>query len=123
MDFGRLLTPRILTAIAPGAPTPTGLDVFDSNLPTRQDSGMRATLRERILFAISVAALPALAAAQGVAWPAKAVRVIVPFTAGSPVEIPARPVTQRLTDTLGQSFLIDNRPGASGIIGTELVAK
>ena len=70
-----------------------------------------------------IAALPAILAAQPAAYPVKPVRVIVPFTAGSPVEIPARPVTQRLTETLGQSFLIDNRPGASGIIGTELVAK
>ena len=77
----------------------------------------------RLLAAIVAAAFPAAAQAQGAGWPARPVRVIVPFTAGSPVEIPARPVTQRLSETLGQSFLIDNRPGASGIIGTELVAK
>ena len=69
------------------------------------------------------AALPAAVAAQGPGWPVKPVRVIVPFTAGSPVEIPARPVTQRLAETLGQQFVIDNRPGASGTIATELVAR
>lgn len=67
--------------------------------------------------------LPAVAAAQPAAWPAKPVRVVVPFTAGSPVEIPARPVAQKLSEYLGQQFLIDNRPGASGTIATDLVAK
>lgn len=56
-------------------------------------------------------------------YPARPVRVIVPFTAGSPVEIPARPVAQRLAEALGQQFLIDNRPGASGTIATDWVAK
>ena len=61
--------------------------------------------------------------AQVSSYPTKPVRVIVPFSAGSPVEIPARPVAQRLSDALGQQFMIDNRPGASGTIATELVAK
>src|SRR6185436_14113737 len=76
------------------------------------------------IFAFAWAiAFPALVAAQGPGWPTRPVRVVIPFTAGSPVEIPARPVAQRLAETLGQSFLIDNRPGASGTIGTELVAR
>jgi tripartite-type tricarboxylate transporter receptor subunit TctC len=61
--------------------------------------------------------------AQVANYPAKPVRIVVPFTAGSPVEIPARPVAQRLAETLGQQFLIDNRPGASGTIGTDAVVK
>lgn len=73
--------------------------------------------------AIAAAAFPIIASAQPAAYPAKAVRVVVPFTAGSPVEIPARPVAQKLAEYLGQQFLIDNRPGASGTIATELVAK
>src|SRR5262249_43238229 len=75
------------------------------------------------IFAAAAAVQPVFAAAQPAVWPAKPVRVIVPFSAGSPVEIPARPVTQRLAETFGQQFVIDNRPGASGTIGTELVAK
>ena len=70
-----------------------------------------------------IAVLPAAVAAQPAAYPARPVRVIIPFSPGSPVEIPARPVTLRLAETLGQQFLIDNRPGASGTIGTELVAR
>jgi len=76
----------------------------------------------KICLAVA-ATLPAVAAAQPAAWPAKPVRVVVPFTAGSPVEIPARPVAQKLSEYLGQQFLIDNRPGASGTIATDLVAK
>src|SRR5688500_1632817 len=74
-------------------------------------------------FIAAAALLPAIAAAQPAGYPAKPVRIIVPFSAGSPVEIPARPVAQRLAEVLGQQFLIDNRTGASGTIGTELVAR
>src|SRR5688572_19974041 len=74
-------------------------------------------------FIAAAALLPAIAAAQPAGYPAKPVRMIVPFSAGSPVEIPARPVAQRLAEAMGQQFLIDNRPGASGTIGTELVAR
>ncbi len=73
--------------------------------------------------AVTAAAFSATVSAQSAGWPAKPVRVIVPFTAGSPVEIPARPVTQRLSETLGQQFVFDYRPGASGTIGSELVAR
>jgi len=77
-----------------------------------------------IRFAAIVSSVFAAAAdAQVTNYPTRAVRIVVPFTAGSPVEIPARPITQRLSDTLGHQFLIDNRPGASGTIGTDLVAK
>ena len=73
---------------------------------------------------IAVAAVLATAvSAQPAAYPVKPVRIIVPFSAGSPVEIPARPVAQRLAEAMGQQFVIDNRAGASGTIGTELVAR
>jgi tripartite-type tricarboxylate transporter receptor subunit TctC len=61
--------------------------------------------------------------AQTAPWPSRAVRIVVPFSAGSPVEIPARPVAQKLAEALGQQFVIDNRTGASGTIGTELVVR
>ena len=56
-------------------------------------------------------------------YPTKPVRIIVPFGAGGPADIYARYVAQRLHEPLGQSFVVDDRPGAGSIIGTDLVAK
>ncbi len=63
------------------------------------------------------------ATAIGQAYPAKPVRLIVPATPGGGSDVPARIVTQALTDGLGWRFVVDNRGGASGRIGTELAAK
>jgi tripartite-type tricarboxylate transporter receptor subunit TctC len=57
------------------------------------------------------------------AWPEKPVRVIVPFGAGSTPDIVMRIVADRLKEKLGQPFLIENKPGASGNLGTDAVAK
>jgi tripartite-type tricarboxylate transporter receptor subunit TctC len=57
------------------------------------------------------------------AWPAKAVRIIVPWPPGGATDIIIRPLAQKLTDGLGQQLVIDNRGGANGVIGTELGAK
>mgnify|MGYP003335276688 CR=1 FL=1 len=56
-------------------------------------------------------------------YPSKSVRIIVPFAAGGPADIYARYLGQRLQEPTGQTFVVDNRPGAGSIIGTELVAK
>jgi tripartite-type tricarboxylate transporter receptor subunit TctC len=56
-------------------------------------------------------------------FPAKAVRIIVPFAPGGPNDLAARPVAQKLYEILGQPFVIDYRAGANGIIGCDLVAK
>lgn len=56
-------------------------------------------------------------------YPNKVVRIIVPFGAGGPADIYARFLGQRLQEAVGQSFVIDDRPGAGSIIGTDLVAK
>ena len=56
-------------------------------------------------------------------YPSKVVRIIVPFAAGGPADIYARYLGQRLQEPMGQSFVIDDRPGAGSIIGTDLVAK
>ena len=56
-------------------------------------------------------------------YPAKPIQLVVPFPAGGGTDILARTVAQRLAPRLGQAVVIDNRPGASGIIGAQLVAK
>jgi tripartite-type tricarboxylate transporter receptor subunit TctC len=63
------------------------------------------------------------AAAADALYPNRPIRLVVPFPPGGPVELLGRAFTQRLTETMGQPFVFDNRPGASGTIGTEAVAK
>jgi tripartite-type tricarboxylate transporter receptor subunit TctC len=76
----------------------------------------------RLLIAL---ACPLLAAGPAPAqWaPKMPVRIVVPFAAGGPTDITARHLSRKLTDTTGQTFLVDNRGGANGMIGAELVAK
>ncbi|WP_017761247.1 tripartite tricarboxylate transporter substrate binding protein [Pseudacidovorax intermedius] len=70
-------------------------------------------------FTLSVASAPALAEA---AYPSKPIRVIVPFAAGSTTDIIARAITDKMSQSMGQQLVIDNRGGASGTIGQAAVA-
>ena len=63
------------------------------------------------------------AGASAQAFPSKPIRIVVPFSAGGPTDITARFIAPRMTELLGQPIVIDNRAGATGIIGAELVAK
>jgi tripartite-type tricarboxylate transporter receptor subunit TctC len=56
-------------------------------------------------------------------FPSRAVKVIIPFPPGGPTDVLGRIVAQKLSERLGQSFVIDNKPGASGMIGADMVAK
>ena len=69
------------------------------------------------------ASAPAGVRAQATSYPAKPVRVIVAFTAGGTTDILARAVSQKLSESLKQSFVIDNKPGAGGNLGTEFVVR
>jgi len=62
-------------------------------------------------------------AAAAQTYPSKQVRIVVPFSPGGGTDVAARVLSQKLTERVGQTFFVDNRPGASGIIGTEIVAK
>lgn len=63
------------------------------------------------------------AQAQAQAWPDKPVRVVVPFPASGATDLVARVVTQRVAQDLGQQFVVDNKPGAGGMLGAGLVAR
>lgn len=76
------------------------------------------------IFAAALAALPLPAAAQSAdAYPGRPVKILVPYAPGGATDIIARIVAARLTDSLGQSFIVENRPGATGNVALEAVAK
>ena len=85
---------------------------------------MKLPRRQFLHLTAAAAALPALsriAAAQ--AYPARPVRIIVGFAAGFSPDIVARLVVQRLSERLGQQFVVENRPGAAGNLATEAVVR
>ena len=73
------------------------------------------------IFALALALAVSPAAAQE--YPSKPVRVVVPYVAGGKADIWARTLAQKLTEALKQSFVVENKPGANGGIGTDFVAK
>ena len=74
---------------------------------------------KKLLAALALAALSATAAA----WPDKTVTIVVPFPPGGSTDTIARAMAQKMGDTLGQSFVVDNRPGATGTIGATAVKR
>ena len=75
------------------------------------------------LTAIGLVSVLAHTPASAQAYPSRAVKIVVPFAVGGPADVYARFIAQRLTDSLGQSFVVDNKPGAGSVIGTDLAAK
>ena len=87
---------------------------------------IRFPSRRRLLVAAGTALCliaPAFAQTQGPAYPTKPVKLVVPYPPGGPTDIVARLVAQKLSEQMGQPFIIDNRPGAGANTGAELVAR
>jgi len=73
--------------------------------------------------AVGALLIPLCASAYAADYPQRPIRLIVPFAAGGGLEITARSIGQKLTEKRGQSIVIDNRPGAATIVGSEIAAK
>jgi tripartite-type tricarboxylate transporter receptor subunit TctC len=84
---------------------------------------MHVLLRVGTLAVISILAVVPWTGAEAQDYPNKPVRIIVPFGAGGPADVYARVLAQHLGDAFKQSFVVENRPGAGAIIGTDAVAK
>ena len=82
---------------------------------------MTVLMRALALLGIGLIAAGSSASAQN--YPTKQVRIIVPFGAGGPADVFARELAQHLQESLKQNFVVENRPGAGAIIGTDAVAK
>ncbi len=81
----------------------------------------RRTLIQALPLAIT--GLPALGMAQSAAWPSRTIRIVTPLPPGGAGDVMLREFGTRLADKLGQPVVIDNRPGANGIIATQSVAR
>jgi tripartite-type tricarboxylate transporter receptor subunit TctC len=76
-----------------------------------------------VVLILVLAAAGAVDAAQTTAWPTKPVRIVVPFAAGGSTDIVARILAARLTETFGQQFIVDNRAGAGGSVGSDITQR
>jgi tripartite-type tricarboxylate transporter receptor subunit TctC len=79
--------------------------------------------RRQLIQSLALGAMPMTWAHAQATFPSKPLRIVVPFGAGGVADLTARAVAQKLSENLGQAVVIDNRPGAGGIVAGELVAK
>ena len=84
---------------------------------------MTKSSRRTCLAALALSVLGVVGGALAQAYPNRPVKIVVPFATGSTSDILGRTIGDRLTQAMGQPFVVDNRPGAGGTIGSELVAK
>ena len=84
---------------------------------------MDTTRRLALALALALAAATLCGGAFAQAWPAKPIRLVVPFPPGGGTDIIARETSQRVAKATGWTFVIDNKPGAGGNLGVDAVAK
>jgi len=94
----------------------------ETHMTALAPSSFRRTALASSAIALLLAACGGTALAQA-AWPAKAVKIVVPYAPGGAVDVVTRKMAQKLTEQTGQSFIIDNKPGATGTIGVAQVAR
>src|SRR5213592_986122 len=94
-----------------------GILMFRSHSKRQRQGGkmLRAVLA-LLLLSVNAAAWPQ-------AYPARAVRIVVPFATGGPADIYARFIGAKLQEALGQPFVVEDRPGGGSVVGTDVVAK
>jgi tripartite-type tricarboxylate transporter receptor subunit TctC len=78
---------------------------------------------KRLILLFAAAMIAPSAVAQPQTYPARPVRIVIPWPPGQATDLAGRLVAQKLTESLGQQVIADNRPGAGGMIGTDVVAK
>ena len=106
----------------------SGVACFSASLDNRRPpmTGLAAPWRTTSLFAFAVLAAAALLfpiAANAETYPSRAVKIVVPFPPGGPLDTTARLLAEKLATSLKQPFIVENRPGAAGNLGTDAVAK
>ena len=84
---------------------------------------MQLNRRTLARAAVAAAALGTFATAFAAGWPDKPVKMVVAFTAGGPTDVVARMIGQKLGDKWGQQVIVENKPGAAGLLGSEYVAR
>ena len=79
--------------------------------------------RSLIAAALAIALMPVLPASAQTAWPSKPLKIVVPYLPGAFTDLSARSLAAELTEQLGQQVIVENRSGAGGTLGLDIVAK